>query len=64
MIINLQLKFYTIIINCIIAWSSLRREVKSIIKNILNTIRIGKGLSKFNKLVFRGSNSGGCNPDY
>lgn len=64
MIINLQLKFYTIIINCIIVWSSLRREVKSIIKNILNTIRIGKGLSKFNKLVFRASNSGGCNPDY
>ena len=64
MIISLQLKFYKIIIYFFIALSLFKREIKATIKNILNVIRIGRGLSKFSKLVFRGDNSGDCSPDY
>jgi hypothetical protein len=64
MIVTLQLKFYKVILRNLVLLSILNNIFKSFLKNVLNAIRIGRGLSKFNKLIMRGDSSATCVPDY
>ena len=64
MIVTLQLKFYKVILRNLVLLSILNNIFKSFFKNVLNAIKIGRGLSKFNQLIMRGDSSATCVPDY